>query len=141
MSACSWLRGPLGKDSGVALRDTISDSGDAVTCLVSRYRMIVKQLTHHDTAIETLLAIAFEDFESGNDEVIGMHGGGVERMGIGTLVLHLFSEGNTIVMADLYNARLFRSTRLIAPDTAAGNEDTVAKDDFTRFEEKDIADE
>ena len=57
-------------------------------------------------------------------------------MRISTLALCLLSEGNALVVASLLNGiGLSCCSRLVAPDIAAGNEDTVAGDNLTRLEE------
>jgi len=73
---------------------------------------IFKEHTHHDAAIETLLtdgdnhvlAITIEDLGARDHGTIGVRIEGVECMNVDTLRLGLFSEGNALAVADLFDS-------------------------------------
>ena len=62
-------------------------------------------------------------------------------LSVDTLVLGLFSEGNALTIADLFDSvRLSGCARFVALDIVAGNEDTVTRDNLTGLEEGNITD-
>jgi len=109
-----------------------------------------KEHTHHDAAVETLLtdgdnhvlAITFENLGTRNHKTIGVRIGGVECMNVDTLALGLFSEGDALAVADLFDSvGLPGRAGLVALDIVAGDEDTVTRDNLTGLEEGNVTDE
>jgi hypothetical protein len=96
-----------------------------------------KRLTHHDTAVETLwsdgddevLTDTFQDLRAGNDE----------RILLSVLVDPPLFE--SLLWSDfLHRVRLASGARLVASDVVTGNQNTVTRNDFTRFQKREVAD-
>lgn len=68
--------------------------------------------------------------------------GGVESVSVGTIVLGLLPEGDTVIEGDLfYRVRLSGCAGLVASDVVTVEEDAITRDDLARFEKGDITNE
>jgi len=63
-------------------------------------------------------------------------------MNINTLALGLFSEGNALAVADLFDSVGFSGRAgLVALDIVAGDEDTITRDNLAGLEDGNVTDE
>lgn len=95
-----------------------------------------RTLTHHDASVKTLsadsdydiLSNTFENLTTRDHETILMFG------------IAVLCKSKIFVVGDLFNCVGFTSgTRLVALDVVAGNEDTITRNDFTRFNKGNVA--
>lgn len=108
--------------------------GEGVELELERGVLRVALQTHHDASVERVatdgsddvLADALEDLGTGDEEAIDL----AVRVG-GEVFVRGFANG----------VGLSRCARLVAADVVTGEEDTIDRDNFSRLDEEDVADE
>jgi len=96
-----------------------------------------KELTHHDAAVETLrtdgdndiLTNTFQDLGTGDNERV------LPSLFVDLVVFESFGRSDL-----LDRVRLASGARFVTSDIVTSNQNTITRDDFTRFQKREVTD-